>query len=54
MYFTLLFEKCSMTNIVRSCSKGTNQMNLATGGITDQQTSMISETSLPTPLGTAK
>ncbi|KAG8145907.1 hypothetical protein E2320_012341 [Naja naja] len=32
---------------------GTNQMNLGAGGITDQQTSMISETSLPNPLGTA-
>ncbi|XP_025032115.1 CREB-binding protein-like [Python bivittatus] len=32
---------------------GANQMNLAAGGITDQQTTMISETALPTSLGTA-
>ncbi|XP_054851463.1 CREB-binding protein isoform X2 [Eublepharis macularius] len=30
---------------------GANQMNLAAGGLTDQQASMISETALPTSLG---
>ncbi|XP_010225275.1 PREDICTED: CREB-binding protein-like [Tinamus guttatus] len=34
---------------------GANQMNLPTGGITtDQQASLISETALPTSLGTNK
>ncbi|KAF7242948.1 CREB-binding protein [Varanus komodoensis] len=32
---------------------GANQMNLAAGGITDQQASMIPETALPTSLGAA-
>ncbi|XP_066496468.1 CREB-binding protein isoform X2 [Tiliqua scincoides] len=32
---------------------GANQLNLAAGGITDQQASLVSETALPTSLGTA-